>query len=656
MAATKGEVIALIKALAGSGGGTTNYNNLANKPQINGVTLSGEKSLEELGIDLDSKADIDGYYDNLGAGIADQLAATVTVNDKVPYSHRTSAGNIDTIDTESNRETDEVVGGTISWNQSVINGNFSSNTEWGPSSSSHGTISISDGVCTWTAIDTPSYGYSTGIRQESLPLNTPANHKFFVSAMVYPSISANVGIYVMTGSSGTANSYRCVSSAVANQWNTITGIVTGESEAFARRIKVCYMSEISNIVSGTTLQIKNVQCFDLTQMFGSTIADYVYGLETNTEGAGAAWFRRLFPKIFYAYDAGTLMSVNVSAHKMVGFNLWDEDWEAGNINSSTGRNEPSSERIRSKNYIRIIPDAEYYFVAGETTGTIAARFYDSEKNYIGSRKRNGNVVAYGTAFLPPENAVYFRFATSTSYGTTYNNDICLNYSHNGSRNGEYEPYKQWVYPLDSSLTLHGIPVLDANNKLKYDGDRYLSDGTVERRYARLDSVSGAIGDTVTLTGIDTSATDIISSVGHLAEIGTLSGSDLTLSVALSDASIVYPLATATEESADPYTNPQIVDDWGTEEYVDAEEAAGTRDVAIPCGHDTEYMANLRDKLQHLPNPADANGDYIIRQTNGQMALVAGMSVFPTMPTTDGAYLLICTVADGTPTLSWEAQS
>ena len=32
------------------GGGTTNYNNLANKPQINGVELIGNKTTEELGI------------------------------------------------------------------------------------------------------------------------------------------------------------------------------------------------------------------------------------------------------------------------------------------------------------------------------------------------------------------------------------------------------------------------------------------------------------------------------------------------------------------------------------------------------------------------------------------------------------------------------
>lgn len=35
----------------GGGGGTTNYNLLQNKPQVNGVTLSGNKTAEDLGLE-----------------------------------------------------------------------------------------------------------------------------------------------------------------------------------------------------------------------------------------------------------------------------------------------------------------------------------------------------------------------------------------------------------------------------------------------------------------------------------------------------------------------------------------------------------------------------------------------------------------------------
>ena len=44
------ELKALIEAGGGGGGGTTNYNGLTNKPQINNVTLQGNKTLSDLGI------------------------------------------------------------------------------------------------------------------------------------------------------------------------------------------------------------------------------------------------------------------------------------------------------------------------------------------------------------------------------------------------------------------------------------------------------------------------------------------------------------------------------------------------------------------------------------------------------------------------------
>lgn len=34
----------------GGGGGTTNYNQLSNRPQINGTTLTGNKSASDLGL------------------------------------------------------------------------------------------------------------------------------------------------------------------------------------------------------------------------------------------------------------------------------------------------------------------------------------------------------------------------------------------------------------------------------------------------------------------------------------------------------------------------------------------------------------------------------------------------------------------------------
>ena len=65
----------------GGGGGTSNYNDLSNKPSINGVTLSGNKTSEDLGI-------------SGGGGGADFSSATLwktnpTSSDSLPLSNVT---------------------------------------------------------------------------------------------------------------------------------------------------------------------------------------------------------------------------------------------------------------------------------------------------------------------------------------------------------------------------------------------------------------------------------------------------------------------------------------------------------------------------------------------------------------------------------------
>ncbi len=122
--------------------------------------------------------------------------------------------------------------------------------------------------------------------------------------------------------------------------------------------------------------------------------------------------------------------------------------------------------------------------------------------------------------------------------------------------------------------------------------------------------------------------------------------------------VVYELATSVTETAEPYQNPQIVNDFGTEEYVDAGVTASTptRDVEIPVGHQTFYQANLRAKLEMSPDSPDGDGDYIVRQTDGENTYVPLVipTELPANPSEDGTYSLKVTVAEGVATLSWVA--
>ena len=486
------------------------------------------------------KAQIDGYYEGMTVGNAEQLIATVGVQDKVPYNFRTSGGSIEIGD----REVDKIIGGTVAWNQLV-----GENTE---------AVTLTSG------------------------------HRY----------AACIGsVWSIGTSDGTAIS------------------VTGGTD----------------------------QVFDLSVMFGTTIADYINTLETATPGAGVAWFRALFPKDYYAYDAGTLRSVQTSAHKTVGLNAYDNE---------TGK-------------ALVIGGGEY-----EITGTYTALSLDGE-----------TVTPVSGKFTPAKSG---ELTVTGGDGTT-----CIHLRWDGERDGEFEPYTVHTYPLDSSLELRGVPMLDANNRLYYDGDEYESNGTVTRRYGVVDlgtlswgmaSAGNRFYATAPAYKMSYNLNMITekyindgvgySAVGYYGENGTIrywystspvcefyihddSYSDAaTFKTAMSGVYLVYELAAPTTESADPYQNPQIVDDFGTEQYIDA----GDRDVEIPVGHDTFYRQNLRAKLETAPNSPDSSGDYLMRRSNGQNSYVPYASPLPALPAEDGAYTLKCTVSGGTAALSWEAET
>lgn len=128
-----------------------------------------------------------------------------------------------------------------------------------------------------------------------------------------------------------------------------------------------------------------------------------------------------------------------------GFNIWDEEWELGMIDDTTGNNTSNSSLIRSKNYIIAKPNTEYYC---NLSGKNAHIFcYDSNKVYLGyvNRVNNGTITT-----LP--NTTYIRFRLNTAYGTTYNNDISINYP---SADEDYHAYDGGVDTIDLTQTVYG---------------------------------------------------------------------------------------------------------------------------------------------------------------------------------------------------------
>ena len=106
-----------------------------------------------------------------------------------------------------------------------------------------------------------------------------------------------------------------------------------------------------------------------------------------------------------------------------GVNVWDEQWEQGDIAFSSGANISSTSYFRSINYIPVVPSTSYYLHSSK----LNILFYDKSKSYLG--RYTGGLLANktNTVFITPYNAYYMRFASAVSGNNVYQNDISINY-------------------------------------------------------------------------------------------------------------------------------------------------------------------------------------------------------------------------------------
>lgn len=103
--------------------------------------------------------------------------------------------------------------------------------------------------------------------------------------------------------------------------------------------------------------------------------------------------------------------------KVCGANLWNEDWELGNISTSDGQPSTSTLYIRSKVYCACKGGATYY-CKSHSTSQLVIYWYDANDTYLGFD------VCTNTTKTAPANAVKFKIRCEV---TTYSNDISINY-------------------------------------------------------------------------------------------------------------------------------------------------------------------------------------------------------------------------------------
>lgn len=159
-------------------------------------------------------------------------------------------------------------------------------------------------------------------------------------------------------------------------------------------------------------------------------------------------------------------AAGATAVTMCGVNLWDEEWEVGGISWATGQNSSENDRIRSKNYIPVKPSITVNF-----SYTNDARFvwcYDATKTLIENVSGSNNYFQLnaGVSTLTlPANCCYIRFILWTTYGTTYNNNVSINYP---STDTTYHPYTGNTVPVDYATTL--VTESGVNNVYTDSGD------------------------------------------------------------------------------------------------------------------------------------------------------------------------------------------
>ena len=404
--------------------------------------------------------------------------------EQTPYLLRRSPD----LDHDYNSEMDTLIGGSVAWNQLAPETYKSGgDTSWGSFYVTYNETGAYDS-------DTKTASMNVSVANSSSRLafrtNNYQNHVHLVIGVAKSTISGTLCFECSRG------------------WLQRTLVITANnSVSFAWIYKPDYGTDsyqrsqfsIQNNSAAYTLEITKPQMFDLTQMLGTEIADYVYSLEQTTAGSGIAWLKShgFLTKDYYAYDTDSLVSVKTSEHKTVGKNLIEPIMATGTFrgvtctNNGDGSFTLNGTATGGAATFRI--DQSSYGAANNLKSYKAGQYTISglQENVYLSLMQNQTWVSCfnvndrpnGTYTVASDYDNCFIYLSVLS-GATVNNVTVKPMLEKGSTATAYEPYESHSYPLDSDLELRGIPKL-SNGNLYYDGDEYSPSGQVVRNYKKV---------------------------------------------------------------------------------------------------------------------------------------------------------------------------
>lgn len=440
-------------------------------------------------------------------------------NDNAEFSYRPTAGHADI---ESGTATlDKIKGNTVVMNQ-MLNQNFTDTSLWSGYNTS--AVELDDEYqitgdnflnCSQGSIAGHKYMY--GIEVRSVEITGETINAVYANAVAI----GHVDTIIADGQFHKINVYGNFGSA---------------SSGFLLRV-----------YKGIAVKKNSLHCFDLTAMFGA-------GNEpTTTDDPRIKWLDSFG---YIPYNEGQLLSMKMTGIETVGFNQWDEETEISN------------NLLTSKNFNKCFPNTPYtiYCSSIERFDYVIFRQYDINKNQIESNYFNSTALQVTTK----PNAAFFKVTFNSGYGLTYMNDVCINLSHSGSRNGEYEPYWSAIREIDvTKLTSNGVTIFP---------DGLKSAGT---------------------------AHDEIVGNKAIKRIGTRayqSGDESDASVVTDGTNANYILATPVEYIIDNVPNYDYrVSDWGTEKILPYGLDAQGLPATTPIKADIHYGINVADTVKNLPH-------------------------------------------------------
>lgn len=487
---------------------------------------------------LDDKADIDGYYSQLTAGLAENLIGR---GDAVPaeYLYRTAGG---TADIEDGIATiDCIKGNTLVWNQFCGN-NASTSTLDGVTATYNG-----DG--SWTMNGTES---ANGYRYFASSLRLYAGHSYLVKGC--PSGGSSDTYYISISGAGVDYGNGGINTNLGA--DTTVGTLQ------------------FHVKAGVTLNNVTVwpQLFDLTLMFGA-----------GNEPATVEEFEALFPMPYYPYSAPKLLPVDIRGVETVGFNAYNPS--TGEAELLGGHQYQISGTYTQLSYSTgesIALDSDGIFTPSEngTLTVTGGNATDTCVHLVWSGYRNGEYEEYWSAERPIDTSRFF----PTGLKKVGDKADALYADH----------YDTVIGAVDlGTLTwtaysggFYSYAIADALA------------GSATNRYDHITCAPYTSQNVASLSELSDKCCSIDS--GRYIQVKDSSyatAADFT--AAMSGVILYYELATPTTTEIDPPLNLSYkVSDFGTERIMVDETADAPQSAPVPM--EVEYGINAIDTIRRLP--------------------------------------------------------